>query len=458
VTEPQHGGNPSTPPPAPAPSASDAPRVPAAPDPYEGFLARGLARVTSEAVAPYQTAVVRIGFALTWLLFLLREFPHRHELYGPDGPWSWKLAERLIDSNHAFTVLMWSDSTLWFEFVYVLAVAASVAVIVGWRTRTASVVYMVGVLGLQNRSVFMGDGGDNVIHLMAMYVILTRCAEVWSLDARRRRRKAAAEGSSGAADGTPPSRGRDTTGAVLWALFGAIMLASTVGGTLSIGWGLFFWALWAAHAVWWMANRYMPGSELRTVCDMLANLVHNAALLVIVVEVCLIYSTAGWYKIQGSRWQDGTAVYYPMNLDYFSPWPELSSFLAGSGLLILLATYGTVAVQVAFPFTLFNRRVKNVLLAAMIAEHCSIAVLLGLPFFSMAMIAADAVFLPTIALMWAGDRFQGGWERVLRRLRPGRGQGTYERGPGGGAGSDGGGAGSGSQVPQQRSGGGVSVR
>ena len=25
---------------------------------------------------------------------------------------------------------------------------------------------MIGVLSLQNRSVFMGDGGDNVIHLM----------------------------------------------------------------------------------------------------------------------------------------------------------------------------------------------------------------------------------------------------------------------------------------------------
>ncbi|MEV6939106.1 HTTM domain-containing protein, partial [Streptomyces sp. NPDC051132] len=31
----------------------------------------------------YQSAVVRIGFAGTWLLFLLREFPHRRELYGP---------------------------------------------------------------------------------------------------------------------------------------------------------------------------------------------------------------------------------------------------------------------------------------------------------------------------------------------------------------------------------------
>ncbi|WP_254665905.1 HTTM domain-containing protein [Streptomyces sp. WMMB 322] len=413
-----------------------------------------------EALAPYQAAVVRIGFALTWLFFLLREFPHRHELYGPDGPWSWKLAERLIESNHAFTVLMWSDSTAWFEFVYALAVAASVAVVVGWRTRTASVVYMVGVLTLQNRSVFMGDGGDNVIHLMAMYVVLTRCAQVWSLDARRQRRKAAA-GTSG---GPPAHAGGDVTGVVLWTVFGVIMLASTVAGGLSIGWGLFFWTLWAAQAAWWTVNRYMPGSEARTVCDMLANLVHNAALLVIVVEVCLIYATAGWYKIQGSRWQDGTAVYYPMNLDYFSPWPELSSFLAANGLLILLITYGTVAVQVAFPFTLFNRRVKNALLAAMIAEHMSIAVLLGLPFFSMAMIAADAVFLPTVALVWLGHRFDGGRRRVLARLAPGRaagnrsggGPGDADDGDGGADGADGGT--SPASVPQQRKDDGVSVR
>jgi hypothetical protein len=80
----------------------------------------------------------------------------------------------------------------------------------------------------------------------------------------------------------------------------------------------------------------------------------------------------------------------------------------------MLVTYGTVAVQVAFPFTLINRRVKNVLLAAMMTEHAVIAVVLGLPFFSLAMIAADAVFLPTSFL-----RRLGGWTaRARGRLFP----------------------------------------
>ncbi|MFE2853819.1 HTTM domain-containing protein [Streptomyces lavendulae] len=385
---------------------------------------RALAKVTGQALGPYQSAVVRIGFAGTWLFFLLREFLNRHQLYGPDGPWSWGLAERLVASNDAFTVLLWSSSAFWFELVYAVALLASALLVLGWRTRATSVVFMVGVLSLQNRSVFMGDGGDNVIHLMAVYLVLTRCAQVWSLDARRARRRGSA--SAGAA------------GPVLWGVLGAVLAYGAVTGRFGAGWLAAFAALWAGPALWWAADRHERSGagpagadgepavadgepvagragEGRAFLDVLANLLHNAGMLVIMAEVCLIYATAGWYKIQGSRWQDGTALYYPLRLDYFAPWPELSDVLAGSGVLVMLLSYGTVAVQVAFPFTLFNRRVKNVLLALMMLEHAGIAVLLGLPFFSMAMIAADAVFLPTGFLVWAGARVS----RFSRRPSPG---------------------------------------
>ncbi|MFJ3517268.1 HTTM domain-containing protein [Streptomyces sp. NPDC090131] len=362
------------------------------------------AQVTGRALGPYQSAVVRIGFAATWLFFLLREFPNRAELYGPDGPWSWRLAERLIDSNHAFSVLMWSDATLWFEIVYAVSVLASAGLLLGWRTRATSVVFMIGVLSLQNRSVFMGDGGDNVIHLMAIYLVLTRCAQVWSLDARRARTCGSA--TAGAA------------GPVLWGVLGAVFAFGAATGRFGYGWLAAFAAVWVACGLWWMVDRYEPEGEGRAVLDVLANLLHNAAMLVIMAEVCLIYATAGWYKIQGSRWQDGTALYYPLGLDYFSPWPGLSALVAGSGTLVMLLSYGTVAVQVAFPFTLFNRRIKNVLLVLMMLEHAGIAVLLGLPFFSLAMIAADAVFLPTGFLLWAGVRLSAVRWRRRRAVEP----------------------------------------
>ncbi|GAA3393574.1 HTTM domain-containing protein [Streptomyces roseoviridis] len=377
--------------------AAERPRVP-----FDRRLAAAVQKVTANALGPYQTAIVRIGFSFTWLLFLLREWPHRLELYGPDGPWSWEMGHRLITDNNAFTVLMWSDGRLWFEIVYGLAVLSALLMLLGWHTRAVSVVFMAGVLSLQNRSIFMGDGGDNVIHLMALYLVLTRCAQVWSLDARR-----AARGRDGGA-----------AGPLLWTVLGGFLMAATFfSGTTGEWWLLvLLWVLWLGQGLWWLVSRYAP-EEPRTLLDVVANLAHNATLVVIMAEVCLIYATAGWYKVQGSRWQDGTALYYPLQLDYFSPWPALSDLLGASGLIVLLLTYGTVMVQVAFPFTLFNRKVKNVLLAAMMLEHAGIAVLLGLPFFSLAMIAADAVFLPTAFLVWLGARTARGRDRVLRRPR-----------------------------------------
>nr|WP_234371685.1 MULTISPECIES: HTTM domain-containing protein [unclassified Streptomyces] len=427
------------------PQQAQAPQTSQETSPYEETrieraIGRGFGRVTARALAPYQTAVIRIGFSATWLLFLLREWPHRAVLYGPDSPWNLDMARRLLAGNHAFSVLPWSGSRGWFECVYLLAVVSAALLMLGWRTRTMSVLFMVGVLSLQNRSIFIGDGGDNVIHLMSMYLVLTRCGQVWSLDARRAKRAAAGTQASGTDEAAGvPAASRDLPGVVLWAVLGLALAVAQLNGGYGltwfgngpfphIGWSLVLWGLWLTHGLWWAVQRYAPG-EPRIVLDTLAKLAHNGALLVIMVEVCLIYATAGWYKIQGNRWQDGTAVYYPMHLDYFSPWPGLSELLGSNGVMIMLITYGTVMVQVAFPFTVFNRRLKNVLLVVMICEHLSIAVLLGLPFFSLAMITADAVFLPTNFLTWLSARVSSLRERLFprgRKLGPDPGAGGGE--------------------------------
>ncbi|MBA0125520.1 HTTM domain-containing protein [Haloechinothrix sp. YIM 98757] len=354
-------------------------------------------RVTRYALGPYQTAVVRIGAAATVLLILLREWPNRRELYGPDGTFSHALAERRVDLNGAFTALLWSDSMVWFEIGYAFAIVASIAMLLGWRTRAVAVLFMLAVLSVHNRNAFVGDGGNNLIHLLAIYLVGTRCGLVWSLDARRTRRH----------PGRP-----DPTGPALWVVLGIALAVVSVLGYAGLVWAVVLWSLWLAHGVWWVVCRYGAG-ELRTVLDMISNLVHNSVLLVIMVQMCLLYAAAGWYKIQGNRWQDGTAVYYPLQVDAFNPWPALSELISGHAVLILLLTYGTVLIQVAFPFTLFNRRVKNVALVALIAEHIGIAVVLGLPFFSLAVIAGDLVFAPTAALLWVERRLTG--RREARR-------------------------------------------
>ncbi|MFG2285518.1 HTTM domain-containing protein [Streptomyces sp. NPDC048595] len=376
----------------------------------DAAIARGLNRITGAALAPYQAAVVRIGLSLTFALYLLREWPYRLDLYGTTNPWGFDLAQRLTDSNHAFTVLLWSDHRLWFELVYHGAIAASLLLLLGWHTRTMSILFMVGVLSLMNRSILLGDGGDTLIHLMASYLVLTRCGQVWSLDARRRERTVA------------PPDGCDRVSVALWSLAGAgLALAQMTGfAKLPSGWVLILWGLWLSQALWfWVARRRSP--DARALLDVVANLVHNAAMLVIAAQVCLLYATAGWYKIQGARWQDGSALHFPLNLHYFSPWTALSEMLDSRSIMVTAITYGTVIAQVAFPFALLNRRAKNVLLAILITEHATIAVVCGLPFFSLAMIASDMVFLPTNALRWGGARVTAAWDRSTARLRRSKG-------------------------------------
>ncbi|PBC86559.1 Vitamin K-dependent gamma-carboxylase [Streptomyces sp. 2224.1] len=385
-----------------------------APSPFKDFatkldraIARGLNKITGLTLAPYQAAVVRIGFALTFGLYLLREWPHRQELYGTTSPWGLDLAHRLVASNHAFTVLLWSSDRLWFELVYHGTILACLLLFVGWHTRTTSLLFMIGVLSLLNRNVLLGDGGDTLIHLIASYLVLTRCGQVWSLDARRRARAAAL----GEED-------RNPVGVALWGLCGLGLALAQITGFAQLPWGwiLIFWGMWLIQALWYWAGR-SRFSEVRGVLDVTANLVHNSAMFVIAAQVCLLYATAGWYKIQGPRWQDGTALHYPLHLNYFSPWTPLSQALDSGSVIVTLITYGTVIAQVAFPFTLLNRRVKNVLLAVLMTEHATIAVICGLPFFSLAMVVADMVFLPTNFLRWIGSRVSSTRKRITRPLR-----------------------------------------
>ncbi|MEW2287804.1 hypothetical protein [Streptomyces sp. NPDC047841] len=257
------------------------------------------------------------------------------------------------------------------------------------RTRATAVFFLVGVLAIENRSPFAGDAGDDIIRIMAVYLAFTRCGRVWSLDARRRGHRA---------DGTR----QDRAGVALWSVLGPLLLwASCVHWD---GWLGIFWAMWSLQGVWFALNRWAPRHETRALLDSGAAMLHNCAMLVIAAQVCLIYASAGLYKSQGTKWQDGSAVYYAMHLDLFRPWPWLTGLVSANMLLVFLLYYGTVIMQISFPFTLMYRKVKNVLLAVMILEHVGIAVILGIPFLSLAMIVSDSVFLPTALLVWAGGR------------------------------------------------------
>ncbi|MCX4919773.1 HTTM domain-containing protein [Streptomyces sp. NBC_00687] len=308
--------------------------------------------VTVRPVSLYAAAVLRIGYGLLYLTFLLREFPHREEIWGPQSPWTPALAQQLFAQTGWTSILTLSDSHVYFELCYALAVATSVLFMLGWRTRALSCLFAVVVTSFHARAIFMTDGGDNLVLLMALYLVLTACGRRWSLDARRIRRRAARRDIPGSAE---PGQTR---------------------------------------------------RQLRAGRATLTTVVHNCGMFVIAAQVCFLYGSAGLYKVQGASWGAGTALHYVLNLQLFQPWPALSHFVDEHTVVIAIAGYLTVLLQVAFPFVLFGR-LKYPVLVMLLAMHIGIALLMGLPLFSGAMIVADAAFLP--------DRFYAALPSSLRR-------------------------------------------
>jgi hypothetical protein len=212
------------------------------------------------------------------------------------------------------------------------------------------------VASFYSRNLLVTDGGDNLAVLLAFYLCFTACGRVWSLDARRARRR--------------------------------------------------------EHA----ALPDVPGPA-GVVRRFAVTVLHNCALLVIMAQMCILYGSAGLYKVQGDLWADGTALHYVLDTELFRPWPALSDFVDGHQVMIAISCYLTVLVQVAFPFSLFSK-LKYVVVGILIAMHAGIAVLLGLPLFSAVMILADMVFLP--------DRFYRAAARKGSALL-GRGRATPRR-------------------------------
>lgn len=94
----------------------------------------------------------------------------------------------------------------------------------------------------------------------------------------------------------------------------------------------------------------------------------------------------------GEVWYNGTAIYYILQVDEFSL-PFVRDMVNSSNLLIVFITYFTVLVQLAFPFLLFNKKTKYLILSMIIPMHIGIAVVMGIVTFSMTMIFIDLLLI-----------------------------------------------------------------
>ncbi len=134
---------------------------------------------------------------------------------------------------------------------------------------------------------------------------------------------------------------------------------------------------------------FAPGSQPA----LLGTVFHNLALVALTAQVCFVYASGALYKAGGAPWEEGYAIYDPLQTARFGTWPVLSDLVTAWGPMVVAATWGSIILQVAFPLMLLTRPTRLIGLIGILSFHIGIAVLMGLPWFSLTMIAIDAIFI-----------------------------------------------------------------
>lgn len=127
--------------------------------------------------------------------------------------------------------------------------------------------------------------------------------------------------------------------------------------------------------------------------SIVGTVLHNLALVALTAQVCFVYASGALYKAGGAPWDQGYAIYNPLHTARFGTWPVLSDLVTAWGPMVVALSWGSIILQVAFPLMLLTRPTRLVGLVGILAFHIGIAVLMGLPWFSLTMIAIDAIFI-----------------------------------------------------------------
>jgi vitamin K-dependent gamma-carboxylase-like protein len=292
----------------------------------------------------YGSAFARILSGCAVLGTLITNFRQRDLLFGPASVWNKPLQDVAPYWPPDLVAHMGSTT---FLFWYLGVIALAVLWVLGWHAKLVGPLMLLGNISIIERIPILGDQGDNILRVGLVILMFMNVTEHWSLDARRRART----------DAAPISRH-----AGLGRTFGAVV-----------------------------RNIYSSQPVLPA---WLSNGIHNIALAMLAFQLTIIYISAGMFKTQGALWQHGTALYYPLQLQEFKPFPFLTDLFTYSGLMVGVATYVVVFIQLFFtPMLMLSVATRRIAIATVLLFHLSIAVMMALPWFSMEMVAFDSIFV-----------------------------------------------------------------
>ncbi len=274
-------------------------------------------------------SLMRVSLGTWAVFFYLLHWPVRWLLWGPDGVLPF---ETFLEARPLLNVFAFSRSPLYFEAMYFVAIVVAVLVVVGYRPRLMVPLHWLMIWSFQERNQLLGDGGDNLMRIVLLFLIAVNTGACFSISQGRR-------------------------------------LA---------------WSCWGTRT---LHTRESVAAFIRP----LQAVVHNFGVLLIILQLCMLYLSTGLYKAMGDVWQNGTALYYILRVDKFS-WPG-AEFIYRNVYLVVLGTYGTVLFEATFGPLLLNRWSRYAIIVAGICFHTGIALIMGLITFGWSMLSVYPLLL-----------------------------------------------------------------
>lgn len=144
------------------------------------------------------------------------------------------------------------------------------------------------------------------------------------------------------------------------------------------------------------------------------NLVSNLAAWSIIVNLCISYFMAGAYKILQPYWQDGTAIYYFINDDRYSLFAAGSKHVALPWILSFVVGYGTVLLELLFPFLVFSKKTRPVILGLCLLMHLGIYTCLMVYGMSIIFVIQYGLFYSNEEVMAAAEKIKAFLKKLFR--------------------------------------------
>ncbi|MCI0507732.1 MAG: DCC1-like thiol-disulfide oxidoreductase family protein [Gammaproteobacteria bacterium] len=131
------------------------------------------------------------------------------------------------------------------------------------------------------------------------------------------------------------------------------------------------------------------------------------------IQMAVIYFSAGIEKLYGGMWWSGIAPWVALNNNETAFFPM--DLLADQFWIVNLMAFGTIFIEVSYPFLIWSFKTRPYFLVAALLLHISIAVMMGMYYFAAVMIFGHLAFMRRHWYAYAGAWWRkkmGGMEMI----------------------------------------------